>query len=299
MSEIAERDIPAEQSAGRADDESAFVLLCAGELRERYSAAVAIAGRQTHMVHTIEALLAECVQRPPLGILLDMNAMTRLGAMATAPLFELDVDWPILRCTLLPDGGANFMSVDPMRFGPLDEALREIAGGDPTWRREGRLRGSLRIKVACRLAVRRDDRSPWIAANCINVSVGGLFAVTYETFAPGEPIEIELRDLAATPICLRGRIVRVRTWEASTELPGIAVQFEPETVSADYKRLLARPDMIHSLLRGCRKRELPVEALLDDTDDIGDAMSMAGNCLELGAEEAMELALQTPFNSPQ
>src|SRR5690606_15480380 len=119
--------------------------------------AITATGHRARLVHSVEALVAECVACPPAGILLDMHAMTRLGAMATAPLFELDVDWPILRCTLLPDGGVNFMSVDPLRFGALGEALDEIAAGNPAWRRTDRFRKSLRLNVACRLLIRRGE----------------------------------------------------------------------------------------------------------------------------------------------
>ena len=59
-----------------------FVLLCAGELRTRYAMAVSAAQKPTRLVHSIEALLSACLEQPPLAILLDMNAMTRLGAMA-------------------------------------------------------------------------------------------------------------------------------------------------------------------------------------------------------------------------
>lgn len=271
MSKLAEMDSCVDAPAAQAEHGPSFALLCGAALRTQYGNAVTAAGHRVRVVHTIEALLEECVQEPPLGILLDMHAMTRLGAMATAPLFELDIDWPILRCTLSPDRGANFMSVDPMRFGVLNEALDEIAAGDASWRREGRARGALRLKVACRLLVRRQGDTAWLAANCLDLSVDGLFAVTYEPFVAGQRVDIELHDLAASPLPLTGQIVRVRRWDESTDLPGIGVRLERRSVTDDFKRLLARPEMIRSLLRASQRPDVPVESSLDEPIEEGQA----------------------------
>jgi hypothetical protein len=117
------------------------------------------------------------------------------------------------------------------------------------------------------LKFRREDESAWIPANCVNIGVGGMFAVTYEPLAVGDRLDIQLLDLAPLPMELRGRVVRVRRWDDSPQLPGIAVQFELETVTADFKRLLASPDRIETLLQGCRRAELPPGALSEKTAD--------------------------------
>lgn len=243
-----------EARATATQSDRTVVLLCAPELRPRYDAILSTTGHMARAFDCVEMLLAECVQRPPLAILLDMNAVTRLGAMATAPLFELDIDWPILRCTVLGDAGANYMCLDPLRFGALTEALSEIAACDPQWQRASRRRDAIRLDLACRVRLRRDGETAWAQANCLDISVSGMFAVTYRPYEIGETVDLELRDLGPTPYHLRGKVVRAKLWDADPNLPGIGVRFLPETVAAAFRAQLARPENIQRLMAGCRKR---------------------------------------------
>lgn len=81
-----------------------------------------------------------------------------------------------------------------------------------------------------------EDR--WRQGNCLNLSRKGAFIVTYEPYEIGNPLEIEVWDIAEKAACAKGGVVRFRRWDDGPRLPGIGVDFDPGTTSRELSRLL-------------------------------------------------------------
>ena len=249
VSELAATAAEVETGASAAAGCRPFALLCPPELRERYAEVFRAAELDVAIYATIEQVLAACVESPPAAMLIDMCAMTRLGVMVTAPLLELKMDWPIMRCAVLPDGTANIMCLEPPRFGSMQEALGEIAAGEACWRRPQRRRVHLRLDLNCRVRLRVSGEEHWRLGNTTDLSGGGAFVITYEPPEPDAAVHLEILDLAETPLALSARVVWRRAWEPGLDLPGVALEFVAESVSPEFKRALARPEHMARLFR--------------------------------------------------
>ncbi|MBN2024756.1 MAG: PilZ domain-containing protein [Pirellulales bacterium] len=221
-----------------------FLLVCPEARREGYRAALADAPCEVAILTTIDEMLTCCVKEPPLALMLDMTMVTRAGSRALAPIFELRMGWPIMRCSLLPGGQLNGLCMDPQEHGPLLEMLRAIASDDEKWQiRPGTARWRrrhLRVEMQCRVRWRPVNSPDWQPGNTLDVGAGGLFITTYEDVAVDTPIEVMLLDLTTEPLTMAGAVVGRRRWEDGRDLPGMSVAFDAPTVPPEFKEALAR-----------------------------------------------------------
>ena len=177
------------------------------------------------------------ISEPPLAVLIDAPSAARIGAALVNPLFELHMRWPVMRCTTRPDGGVNVMCSSPDRQGMLAEALPAIIAGDPAWLPPWRRR-CIRVDVQCRARVRLAGEDRWRQGNCLNLSRSGTFIVTYEPHAIGDPVALEVWDIAENAATAKGRVNRLRKWDEGHRLPGIGVEFDAGTATRELSRLL-------------------------------------------------------------
>lgn len=211
------------------DDQGYFLLLSIGERQLVYEAALKTLTSPIVVVDGMLPLLSACVERPPLGVLVDAPSAARIGAALVNPLFELRMAWPVMRCTVRPDGVATVMCTSPDQQGPLAEALDAIASGDPRWRSPWRRR-HVRVEILCRARIRQSNGDQWLEGNCLDLSRNGLFFICYEPPEAGALLDVEVWDLGEKPASCTGCVVRKRRWEDGPELPGIGIGIDSTTV---------------------------------------------------------------------
>jgi hypothetical protein len=215
-----------------------FVFVCVPERQAQYEKVFQSLPRKIVVVNDVLQLLSRCIEEPPRAVLLDAASSARIGAALVNPLLALQTTWPILRCSLRPDGVVYAMCATSDRRGTLNEALDAIIAGDPGWSPRWK-RQDLRINVSCRARLRLEGEDRWRPGNCLDISRGGAFVVSYDSHAVGAPLEFELWDLLDEPTCMHGRVMRLRPWEESPKLPGVGLSLDPATVPADLSRVLA------------------------------------------------------------
>ena len=110
-----------------------FLLLAVGERETLYREATKGLPYEIVFVDGMLPLLTSCIQTPPLAVLIDAPSSARIALHWSNPLFEMHMKWPVMRCAIRPDGRVNVMSSSPDRQGTLDDALRAISAGDPSW----------------------------------------------------------------------------------------------------------------------------------------------------------------------
>jgi len=214
-----------------------FLFVCARARQPQYAAALHALPYRVVFVDDVVQLLNHCIEGPPQAVLIDTVSSIRMGAVVVNALLELRTTWPILRCSIRPDGVVNALCATTDRHGTLTEALHGIAAGDPGWLPRWKRR-HVRVGVLCRARVRVGAEDRWRLGNCVDLSCGGAFVVSYELYAAGDALEIELRDLLEQPTRLRAHVMRVRKWDDAPQLPGIGVAFDAATVPADLSRVV-------------------------------------------------------------
>jgi hypothetical protein len=219
------------------DDRAYFILLCVGERRAQYESVFKRLPYEVLIVDGLLPLLTACVRASPQAVLVDALSAARMGAALVNPLFEMRMAWPIMRCTLRPDGVVTVICAVPDRHGTLEEALAAIGSHDASWRPPWKRR-SIRVDVRWRMRVRRRGEEIWRRANSLNVSRDGAFVVAYEGYAIGDEVDLELWDISETPARIKARVARLLPWEDGPELPGIGVAFDPSTVPCDFAQTI-------------------------------------------------------------
>ncbi|MBU0637615.1 MAG: PilZ domain-containing protein [Planctomycetes bacterium] len=214
-----------------------FLVLCLAERAARYEEVFAKLPHEFSFVADTLDLLVRCMERPPLAVLIDTTSSARIGASVINPLFELQTGWPLLRCTLRPDGTVTVLCTAPDRRGTLTEALDAIAADDPGWRPPWGRR-YLRGQVNCRVRMRACGEETWQPGNCLDLSTNGAFIITYHAPDVGQEMELEINDLLEEPVRVRGRVARVRRWEDGVDIPGMGVQLEMRSVPPELSRAI-------------------------------------------------------------
>ena len=106
-------------------------------------------------VSTVLDAVKQVVSDPPAAVLMDLASTLHAGVSETAPLYDLGVDLPILRCT----GGAGApwigMCQAPFKRMPLREAIAEIDADDPSWKHPVNLRRYVRVNQNARVLHRK------------------------------------------------------------------------------------------------------------------------------------------------
>lgn len=168
-----------------------------------------------------------------------MATTLHAGVSETAPLYELGIDLPILRCNQSETGVWTAMCQAPFKRLPLSGALKEIAQLDPSWRHPKYLRRFVRVPLLSRLRFRSKGAGDWVRGNCSNASISGLFLMTLNTLPIGSEIEIELVDVGGSGGIVRGTVTWVHSWEDGPHLPGMGIDFDLESVSKEFRTFLA------------------------------------------------------------
>lgn len=224
-----------------------FAFLCLREKQSRYHEQLRLSPLPIRFTSDVGSLLRHCLENPPRAMLLDVCTCARLGARAVAPLFELRVAWPVLRSNVLANGAANVMCTTPQCSAPLLQALAEIAADSPRWQHPRHRRRHLRINVNCRVRVREKASRTWEMGNTLDVSSGGAFVVCYQSPRCGTRVEVELHDLNESPIHLEGKVAWSRGWEDSSNLPGMALDFNDRGASQTFRDAITHPRMLAAL----------------------------------------------------
>jgi hypothetical protein len=226
-----------------------FLCLCSIEHRAALAAKCAEAGQDVEFVDQVEDLLLRGLERPPLGLILEIATVVRVGAERMSKFLNLDVSWPVMRCALAPDGEARIMCFEPAHGEPLVDAMRGIASGDPAWKHPRFHRLYLRLEIPGRVRLCLRDEARWRLGNLLDISCGGCFiAMTSDAPPLGSELSLELVDFTPEPQLVRGTVIRVRPWEESLELPGIGVEFDPLTIGPAFRRYLTESTQFKALL---------------------------------------------------
>lgn len=213
-----------------------FLVVCTEERKALFEEA--LKEYDFRQVTSVMAAVRDCVSHPPLGVLLDLASTLHAGVAETAPLYDLGIDLPILRCTGTKPEALVAMCQAPFKRLPLGDAVAEIAAGDPSWKNPANPRRYVRVKRNIRVQFRVVGDADWTRGNAQSISVSGLFLMTLDTPSVGSDVEIRLLD-AGDPLELRGSIVWVHRWEDGTHLPGCGVNFDPDSVPSQMGTLLA------------------------------------------------------------
>lgn len=221
-----------------------FLFLCMPDRQLSYQGAVATAPCPFVFASNLEEFLLCCIERPPIAAFADIVTVTRLGPTNIAPIFELGVIWPVMRCQSDGDGACRVMCIDPSRSAAMEEAIAELADNDRSWENPRYRRRRLRLDVRCRVRLRVLDEERWRPGNSLNLSSASALVVTYDVPAAGDKVEIEIADLGAPPLRMTGQVVWARRWQDSPDLPAVAVAFEPSSVSAAFARSLAKREYL-------------------------------------------------------
>ena len=214
-------------------------LVCSPERADLYPAAVEGCGLELRTVGTVQDAVRDCVADPGRAVMIDMTTTLHAGVSETAPLYELGIDLPILRCTQSENLVWTAMCQAPFKRLPLLAALKEIAQKDPSWHHPKFLRRYVRVPLVSRVRFRLPGKSEWRRANCSNASISGLYLLTHDIEPIGTEVEVEIMDAGAPTGILKGMITWSHAWEDGPHLPGMGIDFDLGTVPQVYRRFLA------------------------------------------------------------
>jgi Tfp pilus assembly protein PilZ len=218
---------------------SVFYFLCNRTRFKAYEHFFIEADLDVRASDSVEDIIRECIMEPPSAVLIDIQTGIRLGSASLHPLDNMQVLWPILRCNVTKDGFAVAVNVNPPRRDSLSNAINAIARNDRQWMNPAFGRKHLRVNTECRVRLRNKKSTIWYRGNCINISSGGFFVITYNPPAAGEEIEVEIMDLLDIPILSEAVAVWSRSWESSVKLPGAGIKFDPDRTDPALRYALA------------------------------------------------------------
>ena len=242
----------AEQYETKRAEKEYFVLVCRSDRQEQYQQALATTPLPVEIVRDLDGLLASCVSCPPRAVLLDIGLVRKVGSRAVAPVLDLRMNWPVLRCVPLPDGEFSALCLEPRTHGPLLPMLQGIADHNPVWKRELRpareRRRHLRVEIQCRVCWRIIGDKTWHRGTTLDLGAGGAFVVTFEELNKGAELEIEIWDIQPNPTPMRAVVVGDRRWENSNHLPGVGIEFDEKTVPDSFIKTLAESITLDNLV---------------------------------------------------
>jgi hypothetical protein len=205
-----------------------FLLLASEDRRPLYEEV--LVGRPVRFVATAFEAVRQCVSDPPLALLMDLATTLHAGVADTAPLYDLGIDLPILRCSGGEQGALTAMCQAPFKREPLAVALDEIGRGDPTWKHPSNLRRFVRVSLGTRVLFSAVGVEDWKRGNAQSMSVSGLFLLSQESPAVGTDILLRILDCGDEEISVSGSVAWVHRWEEGPHLPGCGLNFDPSTV---------------------------------------------------------------------
>jgi hypothetical protein len=195
--------------------------------------------RPVRRVHSVFEAVRECVTDPPLAVLMDLSSTLHSGVAETAPLYDLGIDLPVLRCTGGGEGPWIAMCQAPFKRVPLVQALEEIFQRDPSWKHPTNMRRYVRVSCNVRVLFALPDSRNWIRANTQSMSVSGLFLICQETLPVGKDVSVRIMDCGESEIPLSATVIWVHRWDEGPHLPGCGLDFDRSTVPDSLGHFLA------------------------------------------------------------
>ena len=196
-------------------------------------------GRAARIVHSVREVVRQCVCDPPLAVLIDLSSTLHSGVAETAPLYNLGIDLPILRCT---GGGPQnpwiAMCQAPFKRLPLSQAVEEIGAGEISWKHPVNLRRYVRVAHNARILFSSED-GLWRKGNAQSMSVSGLFLLTQDAPAVGTDIRLRILDCGEGELSLKATTDWVHKWDEGPHLPGCGLNFDRATVDDALSSFLA------------------------------------------------------------
>lgn len=214
-----------------------FLLLASAERQPLFDAV--LEGYSCYRVASVLEAVKQCVSDPPAAVLMDLASTLHAGVSETAPLYDLGIDLPILRCTGGGDAPWVAMCQAPFKRVPLSQALSEICAGDVTWKHPVNMRKFVRINQNTRVLFRREGVGDWRRANCQSMSVSGMFLLTLDPEPVGTDIELRVLDTGVEEVPIAGTVVWNHKWEDGSHIPGSGVNFDRATVPESFRDFLA------------------------------------------------------------
>ncbi len=222
-----------------------FVFLANEQRRGLFEPALAEQSHEFEYVDDVPELLVLCSKRPPAAVVADLATVARLNKAQVAAMFDLGVIWPVMRCTISPEGLIRVHCNAPMRNATLHQALDEIFANTGAWQHPRHKRIHLRMELQQRVEIRVIDQEEWLRGNTLTLSGGGASLVTFDTWQVGQEIEIRFLDFVDPPPVVRGSVVWQSPWEECDQLPSIGVKFDNQTVPDVLLDALAKPEHIN------------------------------------------------------
>lgn len=198
-----------------------------------------------HRVSSVLAAVKQCVSDPPLAVLMDLASTLHAGVSETAPLYDLGIDLPVLRCTGGNDSPWVAMCQAPFKRVALAQALVEISSGDGSWKHPVNMRKYVRVNQNARVWFRKRGGEEWRRANCQSMSVSGLFLLTLDPHPVGTEIELKILDTTVEEVQINGSVVWNHKWEEGSHIPGSGVNFDRSTVPESFRDYLANTFFSH------------------------------------------------------
>jgi hypothetical protein len=214
-----------------------FLLLSTEDRRPLFDEV--LADRPVRRVTSVFDAVRECVTDPPLAVLMDLSSTLHSGVAETAPLYDLGIDLPVLRCTGGGHGPWIAMCQAPFKRVPLAQALEEILGSDPSWKHPTNMRRYVRVSCNVRVLFALPGSRDWIRANTQSMSVSGLFLVCQETLPVGTDVSVRILDCGEEEIPVSASVIWVHRWEEGPHLPGCGLDFDRSTVPDSLGHFLA------------------------------------------------------------
>ena len=214
-----------------------FLVLSTVERRPLFDEV--LEGRPVRNAFSVLEAVRMCVTDPPLAIFMDLSSTLHSGVAETAPLYDMGIDLPILRCTGGGESPWIAMCQAPFRRLPLSEAIEEIGRGDIIWKHPIHLRRFVRVSQNARVLFADTGTENWIRANTQSMSVSGLFIMTQQAPDLGKDFDVRILDCGDEEIRCVGSIVWVHRWEEGSHIPGCGLNFDRETVPAELGHFLA------------------------------------------------------------
>ncbi len=204
-----------------------FILLCEESRGKRYKTAIDSVSYDVEIVNTAEDVFRQCVQRAPYAVIVDMVSGMHLNSERLNILYNLALAWPVVRCRTRHDGPFVIISTNPINRANMEDALGQIAAGDPAWQPKQAIRRDIRVELQLRARWRNGAADgEWALGTILNISSGGCFLHLYENESLGTELQLEILDLVGFPLHVSGKVVWRRSWDDGVQLPGMGVTFE-------------------------------------------------------------------------
>ena len=215
-----------------------FLLLSTEDRRPLFDEV--LVARPVRSVTTVLEAVRQCVFDPPLAVLMDLSSTLHSGVAETAPLYDLGIDLPILRCTGGGESPWIAMCQAPFKRVPLAQAVEEIFRCDPSWKHPSNMRRFVRVSYNARVLFSVSGiGGAWKRANTQSMSVSGLFLLTQEAPAVGSDIAVRIMDCGEEEIPISASVIWVHRWEEGPHIPGCGLDFDRSTVPDTLGHFLA------------------------------------------------------------